>query len=78
MPSIFSVAAATTEVPGQKPPMTKPTPITTPPRISGQRKVGLTQTRFMSSSPKPVASPTSTAATTMAVNITRSTVRSRK
>jgi hypothetical protein len=37
IPSTLRVAAATREVPGQKPPTTKPTPMTRPPRIPGHR-----------------------------------------
>ncbi len=37
MPSTLRVEAATIDVPGQKPPMTKPTPMMRPPTIPGHR-----------------------------------------
>ena len=37
MPSILRVAVATSEVPGQKPPSTKPTPMIRPPTMPGHR-----------------------------------------
>ena len=37
MPSSFNVAAATSDVPGQKPPMMKPAPMIKPPTMPGQR-----------------------------------------
>ncbi|MFT3912688.1 MAG: hypothetical protein QM704_00975 [Anaeromyxobacteraceae bacterium] len=76
MPSTLSVAAATSEVPGQKPPTTKPTPMMSPPTMPGHRYVGFTHTREKSRRPSEVAPNTSTAATTMAVNIVFRTVRS--
>ena len=37
MPSILPVAMATRDVPGQKPPRMKPTPMIKPPTIPGHR-----------------------------------------
>lgn len=78
IPSSLSVDAATSDVPGQYPPMMKPTPMTSPPTTPGASHVGLTQRRAVSTSPTADAPKISTDATTMAVNMTFRTVISRR
>jgi hypothetical protein len=75
-PSPRPLAAATHDVPGQRPPTARPTPNTAPPTSCGTTQVSGTYTRDRSSTPSCASQNVPSIATRIALNITLNTARS--